>query len=64
MISGRRDVFCETKSVNALKPTVSISNGQFGCVENVWKVQRALEDAGIIFIDKDEAGGVGVRLTE
>ena len=55
---------CETMSFNALKPTVSISDGQFGCVENVWKVQRALEDAGIIFIDKDEAGGVGVRLTE
>ncbi len=27
-------------------------------------VQRALESAGIIFIDADEHGGPGVRLTE
>ena len=33
-----------------------------GYAENVWKVQRALEDAGIIFIDEDDIGGVGVRL--
>lgn len=32
-----------------------------GTAENVWKVQRALEDAGIIFID-DNGGGPGVRL--
>jgi hypothetical protein len=30
--------------------------------ENVLKVQRALEDAGIIFIDRNEDGGPGVRL--
>ncbi len=30
-------------------------------VENVLKVQRALEDAGVIFIDADEEGP-GVRL--
>ena len=35
-----------------------------GVAENVWKVQSALEDAGIIFIDKDGAAGVGVRLRE
>lgn len=30
--------------------------------ENVWKVQRALEDAGIIFInDNDEGPGVRLR---
>ncbi len=28
---------------------------------NVWKVQQALEDAGVIFIDADEEGP-GVRL--
>ncbi len=32
-----------------------------GHAENVWKVQRALEDAGIIFIDEN-GGGPGVRL--
>jgi len=35
-----------------------------GYAENVWKIQRALEEAGIIFIDKDGAAGVGVRLRE
>ena len=35
-----------------------------GYSENVWKVQRALEEAGIQFIDESDAGGVGVRLRE
>ena len=35
-----------------------------GHADNVWKIQAALEDAGIVFIDKDGAGGVGVRLKE
>ena len=30
--------------------------------ENVLKVQQALEDAGIFFIDRNEDGGPGVRL--
>ncbi len=30
--------------------------------ENVLKVQQALEDAGVIFIDRNEEGGPGVRL--
>ena len=32
-----------------------------GTAENVWKVQQALEDAGVIFIDADKEGP-GVRL--
>ena len=32
-----------------------------GISENVWKVQRALEEAGITFIDEN-GGGPGVRL--
>ena len=32
-----------------------------GNAGNVWKVQRALEDAGVIFIDEN-GGGPGVRL--
>ncbi len=32
-----------------------------GHAENVWKVQRSLEDAGVIFIDEN-GGGPGVRL--
>ena len=31
-------------------------------VENVLRVQRALEGAGVIFIDRNEDGGPGVRL--
>jgi transcriptional regulator with XRE-family HTH domain len=30
--------------------------------DNLWKVQRALEAAGIRFIDQDDGGGAGVRL--
>ncbi len=32
-----------------------------GTAANVWKVEQALEDAGVIFIDVDEEGP-GVRL--
>ena len=32
-----------------------------GNAENVWKIQRALEDAGVVFIDEN-GGGPGVRL--
>ena len=32
-----------------------------GTAENVWKVQKALQDAGVIFIDENEEGP-GVRL--
>ncbi len=31
-------------------------------VENVLKVQQALEHAGVIFINQNEEGGPGVRL--
>ncbi len=34
-----------------------------GPAENVWKVQGALEDAGVVFIDAEAGGdGPGVRL--
>ena len=33
-----------------------------GNAETVWKLQRALEDAGIVFINEDDSGGPGVRL--
>ena len=32
--------------------------------ENVWKVQQALEDAGVVFIDQNEENGPGVRLKD
>jgi transcriptional regulator with XRE-family HTH domain len=34
-----------------------------GTAENVWKVQKALEEAGVIFIDEDDLGP-GVRLRD
>ena len=34
-----------------------------GNAQSVWKVQRALEDAGIVFIDEN-GGGAGVRLRD
>ena len=33
-----------------------------GPAESVWAVQRALEQAGIIFIEGDDRAGPGVRL--
>ena len=33
-----------------------------GHADNVWKIQAALEDAGIIFVDENDIGGVGIRL--
>ncbi len=32
--------------------------------ENGWKVQKALEDAGVVFIDQSEDSGPGVRLKD
>ena len=33
-----------------------------GRAENLWRIQKALEDGGIIFIPADETAGPGVRL--
>ena len=33
-----------------------------GSVETVWKIQRALEEAGIEFIPEETGRGAGVRL--
>lgn len=47
-------------------PTIIRMEGSLGpsrsVAGNVEAVRRALEDAGIIFQDSDEQGGVGVRL--
>ena len=34
-----------------------------GITDNVWKIQRALEDAGVVFIDEN-GGGPGLRLRD
>ncbi len=33
-----------------------------GSAKTIWKLQRALETAGVMFIDQDEEHGPGVRL--
>jgi hypothetical protein len=35
-----------------------------GAAETLWKIQRALEAAGVEFIPADEAKGPGVRLKD
>ena len=35
-----------------------------GHSENVWKIQTALERAGVQFIDENGGGGVGVRFRD
>lgn len=42
---------------------LEVKPGQLGGnAETVWKLQRALEEAGIVFINEDDSGGPGVRL--
>lgn len=33
-----------------------------GSAQTIWKLQRALEAAGVVFIDQDDKQGPGVRL--
>jgi transcriptional regulator with XRE-family HTH domain len=33
-----------------------------GAAETLWKIEKAMQDAGIIFIPPDEQAGPGVRL--
>ena len=33
-----------------------------GTADTLWKIERALEEAGVIFLPDDENGGVGVRI--
>lgn len=35
-----------------------------GAAETLWKLQTALEKAGVVFIPADQTGGPGVRLRE
>ena len=35
-----------------------------GNAETLWRIQRALENAGVIFLPEDERGGPGVRLKQ
>lgn len=35
-----------------------------GTVESVLRLQNALQKAGVIFLDQDHAGGIGVRLSK
>jgi transcriptional regulator with XRE-family HTH domain len=35
-----------------------------GYVSTIVRIQDAFEDAGVLFIEDDEAGGIGLRLTK
>ncbi len=47
--------------LSTIRRMESSSGALRGTAENVWKVQKALEDTGVIFIDENEEGP-GVRL--
>ena len=66
LLGWNQDQLAEASAVGAstIKRMETREGSIGGYAENVWKVQRALEDAGIIFIDKDGIGGVGVRLKD
>jgi transcriptional regulator with XRE-family HTH domain len=48
-------------ALSTVKRMEGSDNHLRGTAENVWKVQKALEDAGIIFIDENDEGP-GIRL--
>lgn len=48
-------------SLSTVKRMEASSGLVRGISENVWKIQHALEQAGIVFIDEN-GGGRGVRL--
>jgi hypothetical protein len=35
-----------------------------GIAENIWKVQNALERAGVVFTDQNDESGPGVKLRD
>ena len=61
-------VKCDNHEEQAIRP-MAVGQGYCGVRgfdepqlrKNVWKVQRALEDAGVIFIDENDEGP-GVQL--
>jgi hypothetical protein len=43
---------------------IEVAEELTGSARTLWKLQTALEKAGIVFIPADQAGGPGVRLRE
>ena len=44
---------------------IEVASGKIrGAAQTIWKIQTALEKAGVRFVDADENAGVGVRLKE
>lgn len=42
---------------------IEVATGEIrGAAQTIWKIQMALEKAGVRFIDADENAGAGVRL--
>jgi hypothetical protein len=52
--------FLDSDDLTALLP----DDASTGYVSTVMRIQAALENAGVLFIDDDEAAGIGLRLTE
>ncbi len=51
-------------NLKELAPLQTVSDGLLrGTAKNVWKVERALENTGVAFIDESNELGPGVRLT-
>lgn len=41
---------------------IEASDGPIRAItENVWKIQRTLMEAGVLFLEDDDGGGIGVR---
>ena len=66
LLGWNQDALAENSAVavSTVRRMEASSGPVRGYSENVWKVQRALEAAGIEFIDENDSGGVGVRLKD
>ncbi len=51
-------------AISTVKKLEAKSGLAQGHAETIWKLQRALEEAGIVFINEDDSGGPGVRLRQ
>ena len=48
-------------ALSTIKRMESVEGPIRGTAESVWKVQKALEDGGVVFVNEN-GGGAGVRL--
>ena len=64
LLGWSREKLAEESGVSTLAIKSFETRGSDPRQSTIWKWRRALEKAGVAFIDKDKEGGAGVRLRE